>query len=118
MQLNAIIVMIAQLYLALLLANTPLEQRITIGALIFAVSQMMFWLNETASALWWVGCAVIFNIVEAILLPNLRILLHRLAPEYYRGAYLGASTLVVLGLSLGPFVGGALLSGGVKACLS
>ncbi|MGG4702527.1 MFS transporter [Providencia stuartii] len=37
------------------------------------------------------------------------ILLDRLAPESYRGAYLGASTLVVLGLSLGPFVGGALL---------
>ncbi|MBQ4796766.1 hypothetical protein F9U41_22350, partial [Pectobacterium versatile] len=45
----------------------------------------------------------------AILLPNLSILLDRLAPERYRGAYLGASTLVVLGLSLGPFVGGALL---------
>ncbi|MDE9437858.1 MFS transporter [Xenorhabdus bovienii] len=106
---NAIIVMVAQLYLIPLLANTPPEQRITIGALIFAVSQILFGFNETASPLWWGGCAVIFSIAEAILLPNLSILLDRLAPERYRGAYLGASTLVILGLSLGPFVGGLLL---------
>ncbi|HIE1059980.1 TPA: MDR family MFS transporter [Serratia marcescens] len=106
---NAITVLIAQFYLVPLLANTPLEQRIVIGALIFALSQILFWANDTANTYWWAGCTVIFSIAEAILLPNLSILLDRLAPERYRGAYLGASTLVVLGLSLGPFVGGALL---------
>ncbi len=106
---NAITVLIAQFYLVPLLANTPVEQRIVIGALIFALSQMLFWANDTANTYWWAGCTVIFSIAEAILLPNLSILLDRLAPERYRGAYLGASTLVVLGLSLGPFVGGALL---------
>ncbi|MGV8001690.1 MFS transporter [Photorhabdus temperata subsp. temperata] len=106
---NAITVLVAQLYLVPLLANTPLEKRITIGALILAVSQVLFWFNATASTLWWGGCAVIFSIAEAILLPNLSILLDRLAPERYRGAYLGASTLVMLGLSLGRIVGGALL---------
>ncbi|WMY75957.1 MFS transporter [Buttiauxella selenatireducens] len=106
---NAITVLVAQLYLVPLLTNISPEQRITIGALIFASSQLLFWFNETTSTLWWGGCTVIFSIAEAILLPNLSILLDRLAPERYRGAYLGASTLVVLGLSLGPLVGGALL---------
>ncbi|AYC18342.1 Multidrug resistance protein MdtH [Dickeya dianthicola] len=106
---NAVTVLVAQFYLVPLFANTPLEQRIMIGALIFALSQMLFWANDTTSTLWWGGCAMVFSIAEAILLPNLSILLDRLAPERYRGAYLGASTLVVLGLSLGPFVGGALL---------
>ncbi|AOM42862.1 hypothetical protein A9255_10605 [Xenorhabdus hominickii] len=69
----------------------------------------MFWCNDTTSGLWWGLVTIVFSIAEAILLPNLSILLDRLAPERYRGAYLGASTLAVLGLSLGPFVGGALL---------
>jgi MFS family permease len=106
---NAITVLVAQGFLVPLLANMPLEQRITLGAMIFAVSQFLFWVNSTSNAIWWGLVAVVFSIAEAILLPNLSILLDRLAPERYRGAYLGASTLVVLGLSLGPFVGGALL---------
>jgi MFS family permease len=106
---NAITVLVAQLYLIPLLANMSPEQRIIIGALIFATSQLLFWFNDTTSPLWWGGCTIIFSIAEAILLPNMSILLDRLAPERYRGAYLGASTLMVLGLSLGPFVGGALL---------
>lgn len=107
---NAVTVLVAQFYLVPLFANTSPEQRIITGALIFALSQMLFWANDTASMLWWGGCTIVFSIAEAILLPNLSILLDRLAPQRYRGAYLGASTLVVLGLSLGPFVGGALLA--------
>lgn len=101
---NAITVLVAQFYLVPLLTNTHLEQRIVIGSLIFALSQVLFWVSDTTNTYWWVGCTVIFSIAEAILLPNLSILLDRLAPESYRGAYLGASTLVILGLSLGPFV--------------
>ncbi|PHM56034.1 MFS transporter [Xenorhabdus hominickii] len=106
---NAVTVLIAQVYLVPLLTNTPLDKRITFGAIIFTVSQILFWCNDTTSGLWWGLVTIVFSIAEAILLPNLSILLDRLAPERYRGAYLGASTLAVLGLSLGPFVGGALL---------
>ncbi|MBH2760536.1 MFS transporter [Serratia ureilytica] len=106
---NAITVLVAQFYLVPYFVDTPIEKRITIGALILAVSQVLFWSNETTSSLWWAGCAVVFSIAEAILLPNLSILLDRLAPAHYRGAYLGASTLVMLGLSLGRIIGGALL---------
>ncbi|CAI1900290.1 Multidrug resistance protein MdtH [Serratia quinivorans] len=106
---NAITVVVAQLYLVPLLANIQLEKRIVIGALIMAFSQLLFWFNPSTSKLWWGGCAAIFSFAEAILLPNISILLDRLAPERYRGAYLGASTLVMLGLSLGRIIGGALL---------
>lgn len=106
---NALSVLAAQLYLVPLLAGIAPGQRIIIGALIFAVSQLLFWVNVTTSVYWWGLVAVVFSIAEAILLPNMSILLDRLAPERYRGAYLGASSLVVLGLSLGPFVGGTLL---------
>ena len=106
---NAITVLASQMYLVRLLANISPEQRIIVGSLVFAASQMFFLFNGTTSALWWGGCAFIFSIGEAILLPNLSILLDRLAPESHRGAYLGASTLTVLGLSLGPFIGGTLL---------
>jgi len=106
---NAVSVLAAQLYLVPLLARVAAGQRIIIGALIFAASQFLFWINVTTNIYWWGLVAVVFSIAEAILLPNLSILLDRLAPERYRGAYLGASSLVVLGLSLGPFVGGTLL---------
>ena len=47
---------------------------------------------------------------EAILMPNLNILLDQLAPPEHRGAYLGASTLSTLGVAVGPLIGGMLLA--------
>ena len=89
--------------------NISPDIRIIIGGGILAASQLAFWFNETINTFWWAGYTVFFSIAEAILLPNFSILLDRLAPERYRGAYLGASTLAVFGLSLGPFLGGVLL---------
>lgn len=106
---NAISVLISQAYLISLLKNTQLDKRIIIGAFILAISQLLFWTNNTSNAFYWSGVTIVFSIAEAILLPNLSVLLDRLAPESQRGAYLGASTLIFLGLSLGPFIGGSLL---------
>jgi len=47
---------------------------------------------------------------EAILMPNLNILLDQLAPAEHRGAYLGASTLTTLGIAAGPLIGGVMLA--------
>ncbi|WP_241522396.1 hypothetical protein [Chimaeribacter arupi] len=47
---------------------------------------------------------------EAILMPNLNILLDQLAPAAHRGAYLGASMLSSLGIAAGPLIGGVMLS--------
>jgi MFS family permease len=47
---------------------------------------------------------------EAILMPNLNILLDQLAPAEHRGAYLGASTLTTLGIAAGPLIGGLMLA--------
>lgn len=43
-------------------------------------------------------------------MPNLNILLDQLAPAAHRGAYLGASMLSSLGISVGPLIGGVMLA--------
>lgn len=55
------------------------------------------------------GTAV-FSVGEAILMPNLNIMLDQLAPVEHRGAYLGASTLSTLGVAVGPLIGGVMLA--------
>lgn len=50
---NALTVLVAQLYLVPYFVNTSLEKRITVGVVILAVSQLLFWSNETSSTLWW-----------------------------------------------------------------
>lgn len=106
---NAVTALIAQFYLVSFLAKYTLVQRIILGGFLFAFSQLLFWANDSTTSFWWGMVTVVFGISEAILLPNISILLDHLAPEKHRGAYLGASTMVVLGLSMGPFVGGVFL---------
>ncbi|AJZ89916.1 MFS transporter [Cedecea neteri] len=107
---NACTVLIAQLFLVRFLAQVSLPNRIMLGGAIFALSQLLFWSVRTPDALLWVSVTVIFSIGEAILMPNLNILLDQLAPDEHRGAYLGASTLTTLGIALGPLIGGVMLT--------
>lgn len=107
---NACTVLIAQLFLVRFLARVSLPNRILLGGAIFALSQLLFWSVRAPDALLWVGVTIIFSIGEAILMPNLNILLDQLAPDEHRGAYLGASTLSTLGIALGPLIGGVMLT--------
>lgn len=107
---NACTVLIAQLFLVRFLARVSLPNRILLGGAIFALSQLLFWSVRAPDALLWVGVTIVFSIGEAILMPNLNILLDQLAPDEHRGAYLGASTLSTLGIALGPLIGGVMLT--------
>ncbi len=70
----------------------------------------MFFLLRTADSWLWLSVTVLFSAGEAILMPNLNILLDQLAPAEHRGAYLGASTLSTLGIAAGPLLGGVMLA--------
>lgn len=107
---NACTVLIAQLFLVRFLARVSLPNRILLGGAIFALSQLLFWSVRAPDVLLWVGVTIVFSIGEAILMPNLNILLDQLAPDEHRGAYLGASTLSTLGIALGPLIGGVMLT--------
>ena len=70
---------------------------------------MLFAIRSTD--IWvWLTVTGVFSMGEAILMPNLNILLDQLAPAEHRGAYLGASTLSTLGLAVGPLIGGVMLA--------
>lgn len=107
---NACTVLIFQTFLMRFLVRVDLPNRILLGGAIFAFSQLCFWATRTPDAWAWLLVTVVFSLGEAILMPNLNILLDQLAPAEHRGAYLGASTLTTLGIATGPLIGGVLLA--------
>lgn len=107
---NACAVLLAQTFLVRFLVRVSLPDRILLGAAIFAVSQICFWATRTPDITVWIGATIVYSVGEAILMPNLNILLDQLAPPAHRGAYLGVSTLSTLGIATGPLIGGILLA--------
>ncbi len=107
---NACTVLLFQTFVVRFLAQVSLPNRILLGGAIFAFSQLCFWATRTPDAWVWLTMTCIFSVGEAILMPNLNILLDQLAPAEHRGAYLGASTLTTLGIAAGPLIGGVLLA--------
>ncbi len=92
------------------LAQINLPKRILLGGAIFALSQLCMFATRSTEVWPWLTVTVVFSMGEAILMPNLNILLDQLAPAEHRGAYLGASTLTTLGVALGPLIGGVMLA--------
>lgn len=92
------------------LTQLSLPKRILLGGAIFAISQLCFFATRSTDVWVWITVTAVFSIGEAILLPNLNILLDQLAPAEHRGAYLGASTLTTLGVAVGPLIGGVMLA--------
>lgn len=107
---NASTVLIAQIFLVRWLAQIAIAKRILLGSSIFALSQLGFLSIGNTDPVLWFSVTVIFSIGEAILMPNLNILLDQLAPAEHRGAYMGASSLQTLGIAIGPLIGGVLLT--------
>ena len=107
---NATTVLVFQTFLMRFMTNFSLPKRIMIGGLMFALSQMAFFTVRSLDISLWLLATTLFSIGEAILMPNLNILLDQLAPPAHRGAYLGASMLSTLGIAIGPLIGGVLLA--------
>ncbi|WP_338111626.1 MFS transporter [Rosenbergiella australiborealis] len=116
---NAFTVLLFQTFIMKFLAPVTLPRRIILGSIIFALSQIGFFLIRSSDIGLWLTATSVFSVGEAILMPNLNILLDHLAPPEHRGAYLGASMLSNLGIAIGPLIGGvalALTGAGVFIC--
>ncbi|MCS3602144.1 MFS family permease [Buttiauxella sp. BIGb0471] len=107
---NACTVLVFQTFIMRFLAQISLPKRILLGGAIFAFSQLCFFAIRSTDIWVWLTVTGVFSMGEAILMPNLNILLDQLAPAEHRGAYLGASTLSTLGLAVGPLIGGVMLA--------
>ncbi|PLR39533.1 MFS transporter [Chimaeribacter californicus] len=107
---NACTVLVVQTFIVRFLAQINMPTRILLGGVIFAFSQLCFFSIRSTEIWLWLTATVVFSLGEAILMPNLNILLDQLAPAEHRGAYLGASTLSTLGIAAGPLIGGVMLA--------
>lgn len=107
---NACTVLVFQTFIVRFLAQLTLPKRILLGGVIFALSQLCFFSIRSTEIWLWLAVTGVFSLGEAILMPNLNILLDQLAPPEHRGAYLGASMLSTLGIAAGPLIGGVMLA--------
>ena len=107
---NACTVLVFQTFIMRFLATVSLPKRILLGGFIFALSQICFFITRSTEIWLWLTVTSVFSVGEAILMPNLNILLDQLAPPEHRGAYLGASMLSTLGIAVGPLIGGIMLA--------
>lgn len=107
---NACTVLVFQSFIMRFLTQVSLPGRILLGGAIFVFSQLCLFATRSTDVWIWLTVTAIFSMGEAILMPNLNILLDQLAPAEHRGAYLGASTLTTLGVAVGPLIGGVMLA--------
>lgn len=107
---NACTVLLFQSFIMRFLTQVSLPKRILLGGVIFAISQLCFYFTRSTEMWAWLMGTAVFSMGEAILMPNLNIMLDQLAPVEHRGAYLGASTLSTLGVAVGPLIGGVMLA--------
>lgn len=107
---NACTVLVFQSLIVRFMTQINLPKRILLGGAIFALSQLCFFATRSTEVWIWLTFTAVFSMGEAILMPNLNILLDQLAPAEHRGAYLGASTLSTLGVAVGPLIGGVMLA--------
>lgn len=107
---NACTVLVFQTFIVRFMGQISLPKRILLGGFIFALSQLCFFSLRSTEIWPWLMVTGVFSLGEAILMPNLNILLDQLAPAEHRGAYLGASMLSTLGIAAGPLIGGVMLA--------
>jgi MFS family permease len=105
---NAIFVVIFQMPISHIAGKRPALQIMTIGSLIFAFGYLGMGLSTSAVGL--VLSMIVLTIGEILVFPTNSILLDQLAPEGMRGTYFGAGGLRNLGHSIGPALGGWILS--------
>jgi MFS family permease len=106
---NSLLIICCQFLLLRMMASMALENRIQIGLLLLAASQVWFAVNPLDFFWGWIGAVLIMSIAEAILFPTMNVHIDRLAPAHLRGAYFGAASFYSLGFALAPLLGGLVL---------
>ncbi len=108
---NPITVITSGLILNRFLARQSLELLLKGGAILLGISFLGFHFSPLTYPNYII-CMVLFTLAEVALIPTTSKLLFDLAPEEYRGAYLGAESSSYLGFFFGNLIGGWLLKNG------
>jgi len=106
---NSLMIVSCQFPLLKLLQSWTVANRIRLGVVLMALSQLGFALNPPAWFGGWIGAMMVLSLGEAILFANMSIHLDQLAHPQLRGSYFGAANLYALGFSLSPWLGGLIL---------
>ncbi|WP_428241702.1 MDR family MFS transporter [Gynuella sp.] len=106
---NAATILCLQFPLLKLMRLWPLDTRINVSLMFFALAFIMFLLIPPESAGLWILAVVVLSAGEVVLFPTLGLKIDRLAPAHLKGSYFGAAGLYGYGYALGPIVGGFLL---------
>lgn len=106
---NSLMIVSCQFPLLKLLQSWTVANRIRLGVVLMALSQLGFALNPPAWFSGWIGAMMVLSLGEAILFANMSIHLDQLAHPQLRGSYFGAANLYALGFSLSPWLGGLIL---------
>jgi len=107
--LNSCVIVIFQFPLLKLMENIEIKNRLYIGIILLAISQLVFAFNPVDYFFGWLIGTFILSIGEAILFSNMNVHLDRLAPKKLKGSYFGAAGLCSLGFSFAPLLGGIVL---------
>ncbi|MFD2166077.1 MDR family MFS transporter [Thalassotalea euphylliae] len=106
---NALVIISLQFVLLKMMASLSLPNRIQVGLVLLALSQIWMAFNPVSAFWGWIGAVVIMSIGEAILFPTMNVHIDRLAPKHLRGAYFGAASFYSIGFAMAPLGGGILL---------
>ena len=106
---NALVIISSQFLLLKLMACLSLTQRVQIGLVLLALSQLWMAFIPVAAYWAWIGAVIVMSFGEAILFPTMNVQIDRLAPRKLRGAYFGAASFYSIGFALAPFLGGIIL---------
>jgi MFS family permease len=106
---NALVIISLQFVLLKMMASLSLPNRIQVGLVLLAISQIWMALNPVSAFWGWIGAVIIMSIGEAILFPTMNVHIDRLAPKHLRGAYFGAASFYSIGFAMAPLGGGILL---------
>jgi MFS family permease len=103
---NSLLIICCQFILLKMMSSMTLENRIQVGLLLLAASQVWFAVNPLDFFWGWIGAVLVMGIAEAILFPTMNVHIDRLAPPHLRGAYFGAASFYSLGFAIAPLLGG------------
>ena len=106
---NAATIVVFQFPLLKLTERLSPFLRAMYGVALFAAGFLGFGLTPVEPPYALLAAMFVFSLGEAMLFPNMNIIIDRMAPQHLKGSYFGAFSLGVIGFALAPLVGGSLL---------